>query len=235
MPHTAVGVTCSTAFQLSRQDRCACRRVQWRWLVDVCSSDSCKHMSYEQIDSEGFSVLDCLIWSVALVAHWTTIEYKIAAMTYKSRTHQQPSYFHEYIPVRTSLSLDRALLRVSSTKTATADRIFRVAVKTLWNNLPVAVRNSTSLYQVCRLLKVHNYAQPCLCLCIIVVTLNELRRRLHMWQWLIDWLIKKVKFNFEIYIADRKATTHAQLFLLRCVNPAALPLVRCYSIHRQRG
>jgi len=35
-----------------------------------------------------------------------------------------------------------------------------------------------------------------------------------------------------IYIADRKATAciQAKLFLLRCVNPAALPLVRCYSI-----
>jgi len=34
----------------------------------------------------------------------------------------------------------------------------------------------------------------------------------------------KVKVNFEIYIADRKATTCilAKLFLLRCVNPAAL-------------
>jgi len=40
------------------------------------------------------------------------------------------------------------------------------------------------------------------------------------------------KVNFEIYIADRKATTRikAKLFLLRCVNPAALPLIRCYSI-----
>jgi len=42
----------------------------------------------------------------------------------------------------------------------------------------------------------------------------------------------KVKVNFEIYIAERKATTciKAELFLLRCVYPAALPLIRCYSI-----
>jgi len=43
----------------------------------------------------------------------------------------------------------------------------------------------------------------------------------------------KVKVNFEIYIADRRATTSCikvKLFLLRCVNPEALPLVRCYSI-----
>jgi len=48
--------------------------------------------------------------------------------------------------------------------------------------------------------------------------------------------VKKLKVNFEIYIADRKATTRmqAKLFLLRCVNPAALPLVRCYSIRLPR-
>jgi len=44
------------------------------------------------------------------------------------------------------------------------------------------------------------------------------------------------KVNFEIYIADRKATTciSAKFFLLRCVNSAALPLVRCYSISPPR-
>jgi len=48
-----------------------------------------------------------------------------------------------------------------------------------------------------------------------------------------DLLIKKVKkVNFKIYIADRKTTTciYAKLFLPCCVNHAALPLVRCYSI-----
>jgi len=48
--------------------------------------------------------------------------------------------------------------------------------------------------------------------------------------------IKLKKVNFEIYIADRKATTciSSKLFLLRCVNPAALPLVRCFSIRLSR-
>jgi len=51
-----------------------------------------------------------------------------------------------------------------------------------------------------------------------------------------DCIKLKLKVNFEIYIADRKATTciQAKLFLLRCVNPAALPLVRCYSIRHPR-
>jgi len=40
-------------------------------------------------------------------------------------------------------------------------------------------------------------------------------------------------------MAGRKTTTNAKLykakpFLLRCVNPATLPLVRCYSIRLPR-
>jgi len=39
-------------------------------------------------------------------------------------------------------------------------------------------------------------------------------------------ILVKVTVNFEIYIANRKATTGiGNAFLLRCVNPAALPLV----------
>jgi len=47
---------------------------------------------------------------------------------------------------------------------------------------------------------------------------------------------QKLKVNFEIYMADRKATTRikAKLFLLRCINPAVLPLVRYYSIRLPR-
>jgi hypothetical protein len=48
---------------------------------------------------------------------------------------------------------------------------------------------------------------------------------------------KLLKADFEIYITDLKASicSWAKLFLLRCVNLAALPLVRCYSIHLPRG
>jgi len=60
------------------------------------------------------------------------------------------------------------------------------------------------------------------------------------WLWHItrqDRLVgAKVKVNFEINLADRKSTTclKAKLFLLRCVNPAALSLARCYSIRHPR-
>jgi len=45
-----------------------------------------------------------------------------------------------------------------------------------------------------------------------------------------------VKVKYERYIADRKGTTCfiGKAFLLRCVNPAALPLTRCYSIRLPR-
>ena len=56
-------------------------------------------------------------------------------------------------------------------------------------------------------------------------------------RWLKCQGLKKLeKVNFEICIADLKASTCscAWLFLLRCVNPAALPLARCYSIRLPR-
>jgi len=82
-------------------------------------------------------------------------------MTYKLRTHQQPSYLHKYIndyvPVGTLRSLNRALVRVPCTKTATAARAFPVAAPPLWNNLPIAV-TILHLYQFCRLLKGHLFS-----------------------------------------------------------------------------
>jgi len=60
--------------------------------------------------------------------------------------------------IRTLRSLDRALLRVPSTKTATAARASSVATPKLWNNLPIAVKHYISLYQFYRLLKGHLFS-----------------------------------------------------------------------------
>jgi len=65
-------------------------------------------------------------------------------------------------------------------------------------------------------------------------------QRLSLFQ--VTWLcirplnMVKSKMYFAIYIMDRKATTcvKAKLFLLGFVNPAALPLVRCYAIRLPR-
>jgi hypothetical protein len=45
-------------------------------------------------------------------------------------------------------------------------------------------------------------------------------------------LLKLKKVTFEIYVPDRKTTTciSSKLFLLCCVNSAALPLGHCYSL-----
>jgi len=61
------------------------------------------------------------------------------------------------------------------------------------------------------------------------------------WTWAHDmahniYLLNKLKVKFSIYIADHKATTYIyeKVFLLRCVNSAALQLVRCHSIRLPR-
>jgi len=56
------------------------------------------------------------------------------------------------------------------------------------------------------------------------------------WEKNTQKITVEVKVNFEIYIADLEATTciEAKLFMFRCVNSAALPLVRCWSIRRPR-
>jgi hypothetical protein len=96
--------------------------------------------------------------------HWLPVEerveYKIAAMTYKVRLYQQPSYLLEYInlyqPARSLRSSNCLLLTVPPvTKTKTATRAFRFAAPTIWNSLPTAVRESSSLPQFRRRLKAH--------------------------------------------------------------------------------
>jgi len=81
-------------------------------------------------------------------------------------------------------------------------RAFRVAASTIWSNLPITVNISTSLYKG-HLFSLAFAWSPWLPgafvsllitrttrrLCIIGATINELRRRLKIWHWLIDWLI----------------------------------------------
>ena len=98
--------------------------------------------------------------------HWLPIEqrieYKIATMTYKLRLHHQPSYLFElindYKPVRCLRSSSSALMKLpplNKSRTQTAARAFSLASPKIWNSLPVAVRESTSLSTFRRLLKGH--------------------------------------------------------------------------------
>ena len=98
--------------------------------------------------------------------HWLPIEqrieYKIATMTYKLRLHHQPSYLFElindYKPVRCLRSSSSALMKLpplNKSRTQTAARAFSLASPKIWNSLPAAVRESTSLSTFRRLLKGH--------------------------------------------------------------------------------
>jgi hypothetical protein len=97
--------------------------------------------------------------------HWLPVTervmYKIAALTYKVRLHQQPSYLlhhiTQYQPARSLRSSNSMLLTVPPTKTATAARAFCVSAPTIWNSLPSTVRDTSSLPQFLHRLKGHLY------------------------------------------------------------------------------
>jgi len=95
--------------------------------------------------------------------HWLPvkqrIDYKIAVMTYKVRSYQQPSYLYDlitdYVPTRVLRSSEAHLLNVPGTRTKTAARAFCVAAPTVWNSLPLSVRTLPTVGQFCRQLKTH--------------------------------------------------------------------------------
>ena len=79
--------------------------------------------------------------------HWLPvqyrIQYKLALITFKVLTTQQPHYLHELIrlcnPVRQLRSSGLALLHNDRTKLSFADRAFCHAAPTLWNSLPQSI------------------------------------------------------------------------------------------------
>ena len=83
--------------------------------------------------------------------HWLPIEqriiFKIAVLTFNCRWRSAPPYLcdlvHDYLPRRTLRSGDGATLEVPRTKTVTAERAFSVAAPTIWNDLPLKLRQST--------------------------------------------------------------------------------------------
>jgi hypothetical protein len=95
--------------------------------------------------------------------HWLPVTervaYKLAALAYKVRLHQQPSYLlqhiNQYQPARPLRSSNSMLLTVPPTKTVTAARAFCVSAPTVWNSLPTTVRDTSSLPQFLHRLKGH--------------------------------------------------------------------------------
>ena len=95
--------------------------------------------------------------------HWLPItrriEFKMATLTYKTLNSGSPSYLasliQPYHPPRNLRSSDLNLLTQPRTRTALGSRAFRVAAPTIWNSIPVQVRQAPSLESFKRQLKTH--------------------------------------------------------------------------------
>ena len=85
------------------------------------------------------------------------IKFKIACITYKTIHTTQLAYLNSvlehYTPTRTLRSSDTNLLCVPRVRTCFGSRGFSVAVPTIWNSLPLDIRNSCSIASFRRQLK----------------------------------------------------------------------------------
>ena len=79
--------------------------------------------------------------------------------TFKVRRHKQPVYLSQlivdYCPSRPLHSIDKDLLVVHRSRTATASRAFRVAAPQTWNGLPQHIRSASSITSFRGHLKTH--------------------------------------------------------------------------------
>ena len=96
--------------------------------------------------------------------HWLPvmfrIRYKLLLLTYKALHALAPSYLSDllkdYTPERNLRSADQGLLTVPPSKKRTlGDRAFSVAAPTLWNSLPLAIRQLQTLDSFKAALKRH--------------------------------------------------------------------------------
>ena len=104
------------------------------------------------------------ITPVLAALHWlpikARIDFKILLITYKALHGLAPLYITDLLPpkpnVRSLRSSDKGLLVVPATNLRTkGDRAFAVVAPTLWNALPLALKNSVSVDSFKRLLKTH--------------------------------------------------------------------------------
>jgi hypothetical protein len=85
--------------------------------------------------------------------HWLPVHhrlnFKIALLTYKILTFNQPSYLASLvnfnIAPRTLRSSDQHLLYLPRTCTVTGGRAFNLAAPKVWNSLPISIRSSSSI------------------------------------------------------------------------------------------
>jgi hypothetical protein len=105
---------------------------------------------------------------IFLKLHWLPIpkriEFKILLITYKALCNQAPGYIRTmlepYTPVRSLRSSDKSLLVIPKTRLVTyGDRSFSHAAPTLWNKLPIDIRNSSSVQMFKGKLKTYLFKQ----------------------------------------------------------------------------
>ena len=99
--------------------------------------------------------------------HWLPIKqrikFKLCMLTYKLLHNKGPKYLQELLQYRKSnrnliSSSDQHLLLILRTKLKTyADRSFKIAAPTVWNELPHQIRSSQTLLKFKSLLKTHLY------------------------------------------------------------------------------
>ncbi len=104
-------------------------------------------------------------WHVQIPAHYShsdhiTVEYKILTLVFKALHNLAPTYLTELLQTHKSVRPLRSrflgtLLIPRSRLKHSGDRAFAVVGPTLWNNLPVAIRTTSSLSIFKVMLKSH--------------------------------------------------------------------------------
>ena len=100
--------------------------------------------------------------------HWlpvqSRIQFKIATLTYKALAHSQPSYLRSlltpHIPVRTLRSSDKSFLSVPRTNTVIGQRAFSYSAPTIWNSIPLNIRQLPSIQSFKKHIKTHFFTAP---------------------------------------------------------------------------
>jgi len=100
--------------------------------------------------------------------HWLPIHkrinFKVAILTYKVLSTQQPAYLYYLIsyhqPSRSLRSSSQSLLQVPKVKTDFGRRAFSSAAPQIWNRIPAAIKVSPSLETFKRHLKTHYFTSP---------------------------------------------------------------------------
>ena len=97
--------------------------------------------------------------------HWLPvskrIEFKVATLTFKIKSTGQPEYLSsllsDYAPTRTLRSAQLQTLVVPRSRTVLAERRFSVAAPTIWNNIPLDIRQSLTVQSFKRHLKTYYF------------------------------------------------------------------------------